>query len=157
VGRPFESVRRTALELNQDGRKQFVDVVDDGDGQGSGEKNRAACAACSAHAAGGLGGILSIARSAMLMRGSRGTIIVDIAVPRMLVVMHSGDRRTNSVVRWARGDLSRRRTTAVSRATKHHARSDGAPDGQGGHQQQQENQAERSTHRGKCNTGSGAC
>ena len=91
MGRPFESVRRTELELNQDGRKQLVDAVDDGNGRGRGEKNRAASATSGAHAAGGLGGIVGMARSVMLMRGGRGPVIVVIAVRRMLVVMRGGN------------------------------------------------------------------
>ena len=52
-----------------------------------------------------------------------------------------------SVVHRSRGELERGRGTAGPGAAHHHARTDRAPDGNGRHQQEKKDQAERSTHR----------
>ena len=88
MGRAFESVGRAALEAYEDRRKRIVGVLDDGDGQARGNKYRAARATIGTEAAGDHA-VHGVARSAMIVRGCDGLVIVALAVARGSVVVRA--------------------------------------------------------------------
>ena len=135
MGRAFEAVGRTALEMDHNRRKPIDNGLDNGDRQGSGEKNGAARATIGAEAARKGSVMRRTAQCKMIVRGRRGVVFIRaLAAGCFCVVMRGGNRRMIAVVRRS-GDVERIRRTAVSRTAYGHGRSDRAPDRNGRHQQ----------------------